>query len=164
PALQASRVDLRETLVESGSPSIAGAARSWPRRALVVVEVALGVVMLVGAGLLIRSFDHLMRLRAGFDAANVMTATLSLQDARYQSADKVIQLFEQSVAKMRQAPGVENAAVCLTLPYERALNLGGRWVAAKPGQEAFGLMNQTYVTPGYFETLRIPVVRGRVFT
>jgi predicted permease len=130
---------------------------------MVVVEVALGVVLLVGAGLLIRSFDHLMSLRAGFDATNVMTATLSLQDARYQNADKVIQLFEQSVAKMRQAPGVENAAVCLTLPYERALNLGGRWVSAKPGREAFGLMNQTYVTPGYFETLRIPLVRGRLF-
>src|SRR5262249_9361753 len=98
PALQASRVDLRETLVESGSPSIAGAARSWPRRAMVVVEVALGVVLLVGAGLLIRTFDHLMSLRPGFDAANVVTATLSLQDARYQKADKVIQLFERSVA------------------------------------------------------------------
>jgi predicted permease len=164
PALQATRVNLREILVESGSLSIAGAARSWPRRAMVVIEVALGVVLLVGAGLLIRSFEHLMSLRAGFDTTNVVTATLSLQDARYQSADKVIQLFDQSVAKMRQVPGVENAAVCLTLPYERALNLGGRWVAAKPGAEAFGLMNQTYVTPGYFETLRIPLVRGRLFT
>ena len=164
PALQASRVNLRETLVESGSPSIAGVARSWPRRAMVVLEVALGVVLLVGAGLLIRTFDHLMSLRAGFDAANVVTATLSLQDARYQGADKVVQLFDRSVAKMRQIPGVENAAVCLTLPYERALNLGGRWVSATPGAEAFGLMNQTYVTPGYFETLRIPLVRGRLFT
>jgi predicted permease len=164
PALQASRVDLRETLVESGSPSIAGAARSWPRRAMVVVEVALGVVLLVGAGLLIRTFEHLMSMRPGFDATNVVTATLSLQDARYQSADHVIQLFDESVAKMRQVAGVENAAVCLTLPYERALNLGGRWVSAKPGAEAFGLMNQTYVTPGYFETLRIPLVRGRLFT
>src|SRR5262245_21383638 len=131
PSLQASRVDLRETLVESGSPSIAGAARSWPRRAMVVVEVALGVVLLVGAGLLIRTFDHLMSLRAGFDATNVVTATLSLLDARYQTADKVINLFDQSIAKMREIPGVENAGICLTLPYERALNLGGRWVSAK---------------------------------
>ncbi len=164
PALQASRVNLRETLVESGSQSIAGAARSWPRRALVVVEVALGVALLIGAGLLVRSFDHLTRLNAGFDGTHVMTATLSLQDARYRSAASVNRLFEQSVAKMRLAPGVENAAVCLTLPYERAVNVGGRWVGGKTGEEAFGLINITYVTPGYFETLRIPVLRGRAFS
>jgi len=164
PALQATRVNLRETLVDAGSPSIAGAARSWPRRALVVTEVALGVVLLVGAGLLIRTFEHLITLRAGFDGTHVMTATLSLQDVRYQTVAKVNALFEQSVAKMRVVPGVESAAVCLTLPYERALNTGGRWIAAKPGAEQIQIMNMTYVTPAYFDTLRIPVLRGRVFT
>jgi putative ABC transport system permease protein len=164
PAMHATRVDLRETLVHSGSPSIAGAARSWPRRALVVVEVALGVVLLVSAGLMVRTLDQLMRLRPGFDGHGVMTATLSLQDARYQSAARVNQLFEQTVARMRDIPGVTDAAVCLTLPYERALNLGGRWVAAKPGAERIGIANQTYVSSSYFETLRIPVIRGRVFT
>jgi predicted permease len=163
PALQASRVNLRATLVESGSPSIAGAARSWPRRALVVTEVALAVVLLVGAGLLIRSFEHLATLRAGFDASHVMTATLSLQDARYQSAEKVIRFFDDSVDRMRRIAGVDNAAAALTLPYERALNVGGRWVDSRPGAEQIGIMNETYVTPGYFETLRVPVLRGRVF-
>jgi len=162
PALHVSRVNLRETLVESGSASIAGAARSWPRRAMVVTEVALGVVLLVGAGLLVRTFDHLMRLRAGFDGTHVMTATLSLQDARYGTADTVNRLFDQTIASMRRIPGVENAAVCLTLPYERALNVGGRWVGAKPDADRIDIMNMTYVTPGYFETLRIPIVRGRV--
>jgi len=164
PALQASGVDLRAALVGSGSGSIAGAARGWSRRALVVAELALGVVLLVGAGLLIRSFDGLMSLRAGFDPAGVMTATLSLQDARYQTPEKVNQFFDASLARMRQIAGVENAAAALTLPYERALNLGARWVGAKPGAEAIPIMNQTYVTPGYFDTLRIPVIRGRVFT
>ena len=164
PALQASGVNLRATLVESGSAAIAGAARSWSRRALVVAEVALGVVLLVGAGLLIRSFDRLMTLRAGFDPTNVMTATLSLQDARYQTPEKVTQFFDTSLARMRRIAGVENAAASLTLPYERALNLGGRWIGAKPGADVIPIMNQTYVTPGYFETLRIPVIRGRVFT
>jgi len=164
PALQASAVNLRATLVESGSASIAGASRSWPRRVLVVAEVALGVVLLVGAGLLIRSFDRLMTLRPGFDASQVMTATLSLQDARYQTPETVNRFFDASLARMRQINGVENAAASLTLPYERALNLGARWVGAKPGAEMIPIMNQTYVTPGYFETLRIPVIRGRVFT
>ncbi|HYM23169.1 MAG TPA: ADOP family duplicated permease [Vicinamibacterales bacterium] len=164
PAIQASRVDLRQTLVEGGSPSIAGTARSWPRRAMVVVEVALGVVLLVGAGLLVRTFDHLLRLSPGFDGTRVMTATLSLQDARYQTASKVNQLFDQSLARLRNAPGVHAAAVCLTLPYERALNTGGRWVGAKPGSEQIDIFNETYVTPQYFDALRIPVMRGRVFT
>jgi predicted permease len=164
PALQASAVNLRATLVESGSGAIAGAARSWPRRVLVVTEVALGVVLLVGAGLLIRSFDGLMALRAGFDGTQVMTATLSLQDARYRTATAVNRLFDESVSRMRGIAGVEDAAVCLTLPYERALNVGGRWVGAKPGADRIDIMNLTYVTPGYFETLRIPVSRGRVFT
>jgi putative ABC transport system permease protein len=164
PALQASGVNLRATLVEAGSASIAGAARSWPRRVLVVAEVALGVVLLVGAGLLIRSFDRLMTLRAGFDPSQLMTATLSLQDARYQTPEKVSQFFDATLSRMRQINGVENAAASLTLPYERALNLGARWVGAQPGADVIPIMNQTYVTPGYFETLRIPVVRGRVFT
>jgi len=164
PALQASGVNLRSALVDSGSGSIAGAARSWPRRVLVVAEVALGVVLLVGAGLLIRSFERLATLRAGFDPALVMTATLSLQDARYQTPEKVNQFFDASLSRMRQIQGVENAAASLTLPYERALNLGARWVGAKPGAEAIPIMNQTYVTAGYFQTLRIPVIRGRGFT
>jgi predicted permease len=164
PALEASRVNLRETLVESGNNAVAGASRSWPRRALVVVEVALSVMLLVGAGLLLRTFDHLMKLRAGFDGSHVMTATLSLQDARYQSAARVNQLFDRTIDKMRELAGVENAAICLTLPYERALNVGARWIDARPGSEEIPIMNQTYVTPGYFETLRVPVIRGRVIT
>jgi predicted permease len=164
PALQASRVNLRATLVESGSASIAGAARSWPRRWLVVTEVAVGVVLLVGAGLLIRTVEGLVSLHAGFDGTQVMTATLSMQDARYQSPEKVNRFFDDSLARMRQIAGVDNAAAALTLPYERALNTGGRWVGAQPGTDRIPIMNMTYVTAAYFETLRIPVVRGRVFT
>jgi predicted permease len=161
PAMQATRVNLRQTLVESGSGSIAGSARSWPRRALVVVEVALGVVLLVGAGLLVRTFDHLMHLAPGFDGSHVMTGMLSLQDARYQSPEKVNQLFDTTVANLRAIPGVEGAAASLTLPYERALNLGGKWGSARPGAGQIGIFNETYVTPGYFSALRIPVLRGR---
>ena len=164
PALQATRVDLRQILVEGGSPSIAGSARSWPRRALVVVEVALGVVLLVGAGLLVRTFDHLMRLTPGFDGTHVTTGMLSLQDARYQSSAKVNQLLDATVGNMRAIPGVEYAAAALTLPYERALNLGGRWGSAKPGAEQIGIFNETYVTPDYFPALRIPILRGRAIT
>ena len=127
---------------------------------MVGAEVALGVVLLVGAGLLLRTFDGLMRKPAGFDGAHVITATLSLQDARYTTAEQVNRLFDQSLARMRAMPGVQNAAVALTLPYERALNTGGRFV----GGSDIRIINMTYVTSGYFDTLRIPIERGRVFT
>ena len=161
PALQASRVDLRGALIESGGTSVAGGARSWPRRLMVTAEVALGVVLLVGAGLLIRSFDHLMGQAPGFDSTNVMTATVSLQDARYRTSDAVGRLFDDTLQRMRAAPGVVHAAAALTLPYELALNDGFRLVGGPPESRIF---NMTYVTPEYFDALRIPIVRGRAFT
>ena len=161
PAINATRVDLRAALVESGTTSVAGGARAWPRRALVLVEVALGVVLLVGAGLLIRSFEHLVTLRGGFDATNVVTATFSLQDARYRTSDRVVSLFDRTLARMHDIPGVEHAAVALTLPFERALNDGFRFVG---GDQQGRIVNTTYVTPEYFDTLRIPIVRGRAMT
>ena len=126
---------------------------------MVVDEVALGVVLLVGAGLLIRSFDYLINQRTGFDATNVMSATLSMQDARYQDAERINQLFTQTLERMRAMPGVQKAAVALTLPFERALNNGFRWA---PGADSY-IINVTYVTPEYFDTLRVPLLRGRVF-
>ncbi len=67
----------------------------------------------------------------------------------------------QTLARLAEIPGVQSAAVCLTLPYERALNVGGKWVNAKPGAEVIPIFNETYVTNGYFDTFRIPLVRGR---
>ena len=158
PALQASRVDLRGALVESGSPSVAGRARSWPRRLMVTAEVALGVVLLVGAGLLIRSFDYLIGQPPGFDGTHVMTATVSLQDARYRTSDAVARLFDDTLLRLRAIPGVEHAAAALTLPYERALNNGFRLAGGPPESR---IVSMTYVTAGYFDALRIPIVRGR---
>src|SRR5439155_1536550 len=122
PALQASRVDLRTAM---GMTTVAGTAHGWPRRVMVLAQVAMGVMLLVGAGLLLRTFDGLMRLRAGFDATNVMSATLSLQDARYATADRINRLFDATIDRIHTVPGVQDVAVCLTLPYERALNIGG---------------------------------------
>ena len=146
-------MDLRSALIDSGA-NIAGAARSWPRRMMVAVEVALGVVLLVGAGLLVRTFDHLMRQRPGFDAAHVTTATLSLQDARYEASDRIVQLFDRTLAAMRAMPGVEDAGAALTLPYERALNNGFRWAGEPQAQSQ--VINMTYVTPGYFQPCVFP--------
>lgn len=163
PALHATRVDVQAALAEGGTRSVAGGARGWPRRLLVVVEVALGVVLLVGAGLLIRTFVHLQTLSPGFDPRNVIAASASLEDARYEQHEGIQRLFDDSLARLRALPGVESASVSLGLPYERILNMSAQIVGAD-GPGAFFGANMTYVTPGYFETLKLPLRAGRPFS
>ena len=163
PALVASRLEIRAALGEAGR-AVAGGRNPWPRRLLVASEVALGMVLLVGAGLLIRTFAHLRGLNPGFDAHNVITAKLSLQDARYTTSQSVNRLFEQSLARMRELPGVDSAAVALSLPYERALNTEFQRLDGRRVDTESQITNMFYVTPEYFRVLRIPVLRGRVFT
>ena len=163
PALAASRLEIRAALGEAGR-AVAGARNPWPRHLLVAGEVALGVVLLVGAGLLIRTFAHLRGLDPGFDAHNAITAKLSLQDARYATSQSVNRLFEQSLARMRELPGVDSAALALSLPYERALNTGFRRLDGRHVDTESQITNLFYITPEYFRVLRIPLLRGRVFT
>ena len=128
PALQASRLDVNAALTEGGSRSIAGGSRHWLRRTLIAAEVALGVVLLVVTGLLIRTFVNLQSMNPGFDATNVTTATASLEDARYNTAARVNELFDRSLATLRATPGVVSAGVSLELPYRRLLNMGFTFV------------------------------------
>ncbi len=163
PALVASRLEIRAVLGEAGR-GVAGGRNPWPRRLLVVGEVALGVVLLVGAGLLIRTFEHLRGLAPGFDAHHVITAQLSLQDARYATSEAVNGLFDKSLDRIRELPGVESAAVALSLPYEQALNVGFQRVDGPHIDADSQITNMFYVTPEYFRVLRVPLLRGRVFT
>ncbi len=163
PALVSSRMHIREALGEAGR-GVAGSRNPWPRRILVAGEIALGMVLLVGAGLLIRTFAHLNGLNPGFDAQNVITAQLSLQDARYSTSEHVNRLFDQSLAHIRELPGVESAAVTLSLPYERALNDGFRRLDGKHVDSEWQITNMFYITPEFFRVLRVPLLRGRVFT
>ena len=162
PAIQATRLDLQAALSEGGTRAVAGGAKGWPRRWLVVAEVALGVVLLVGAGLLIRTFMYLETLPAGFDPRNVVAISASLEDARYEKHENIEQLFARSIERLRAMPGVESAAISLGLPYERILNMGARLVNGDTRGD-FVFTTATYVTPGYFETLRLPVLAGRTF-
>jgi len=164
PALHASRVEVQAGLAETGTRSVAGGSTGWPRRILVVGEVAMGVVLLVGAGLLVRTFVGLKNLDPGFDPANVLTTTVSLQDARYEDSAKVARLFEDSLLRVRQAPGVTSAAVALGLPYTRLLNLGFRPLDGDAERDKGLIANVSYVTPGYFDTLRVKLQQGRDFS
>jgi predicted permease len=163
PAFATSRVDLRSVLVEGGRGA-AGGSRHWSRRALIVAEVALSLMLLIDAGLLVRTLERLEGLRPGFDPHNVMSASLSLQDARYQTGTAVNKLYDESLRRIRQSPEVEAAGIGLTLPYQRPLNMGFK-VADGPNADGKDKpMDFIYVTPGYLEALRIPLVSGRVIS
>lgn len=163
PAFEATAVDLRSALSEGGRGSSSG-RRQWKRQALVFVEVALGVVLVVAAGLLIRTFTTLMHANPGFNANHVMTASVSLQDARYKTAAAGNRLFRESLERIRQIPGVESAAVALSLPYGRPLNEGIQQISGLPLNQGPDITDFTYATPEMFTVFQIPLLRGRLFT
>jgi predicted permease len=157
PAWQATRVDLRSA--QSGSRGVAGRKRFLSLGALVGGQVALTVPLLFGAGLFLHTFLYLWNLNPGFDANHVMVARFSLADARYKTSPKMNEFYDKVISRLHETPGIESAAVSLTLPYERALNTGFR----PPGSDRFDNTNMTYVTPEFFTALRIPVLQGRAF-
>ena len=159
PAIEAARVDLRSVLVEDDR-GVAGPKRAWLRSGLVVCEIALSLVLMVSAGLLLRTLAWLEGQNPGFDPQHVLTAQTSLQDARYQTAASVTTLYRKGLAEIRNIPGVQSAAVALTLPYERPLNDNFRVLdGIRQGQIA----ETVYATPGYFETLNMHLLDGRTF-
>ncbi|HYL79071.1 MAG TPA: ABC transporter permease [Bryobacteraceae bacterium] len=161
PALEAGAVDLRNALSDAGGRGIAGRRKRWSRKLLVAGEIAIAVLLLIGAGLLIRTVAFFYQLRPGFDPNHVISASFSLQDARYKTAQRVNQLFDAGLERMRSLPGVEAAGVGLSLPYEAALNTGFQRVDGPEASNRYLLTNFYYITPGYLEALRIPVLSGR---
>jgi predicted permease len=160
PAFATRKFDLRSAIA---SRAATGGDRLRLRQALIVSEVALTVVLLAASGLLIRTLIHLQTLPAGFNPTGVMTAKASLDDVRYHDPAAFRKLLRESTFAMRQIPGVQYAAVGLSLPYERALNDA---VTLSDGERA-GQQFQTdvvYTSPDYFEALQILVLRGRSFT
>ncbi len=159
PAMVSGTADLRWSM-ESRRVVRGGSLRL--RQGLIAGEVALTVVLLAGAGLLIRNLVRLETLSPGFNPDGVMTAKASLDDLRFHDDAAFRKLLDESTAAMLQIPGVQHAAVALSMPYERALN---NLVTLSDGKEA-GQSVQTdevYITPGYLEALQIPVLMGRAF-
>ena len=158
PAWQATRVDLRSA--QSGSRGVAGRKRFVSLGALAGGQVALTVPLLFGAGLFLHTFLHLWNLNPGFDPNHVMIARFSLADARYKTSAQMTRFYDKAIVRLRDTPGIEAAAVSLTLPYERALNTS----FPVPGTDRSDNTDLTYVTPEFFTALRIPLRQGRVFT
>jgi putative ABC transport system permease protein len=165
PALHASRADLNSTLKEAGLRSGSGLRQNKARGLLVITELALAMVLLVGAGLLIRTFAALHSVVPGFDPHNVLTMETSLTGTRYDRTAAISEMSRQVLDRIHAIPGVESAAASSYLPLEGGLGLGfiiqGRPLTNGP---AHGGASWNYVTWRFFDVFKIPVVRGRVFT
>ncbi|HEX9759933.1 MAG TPA: ABC transporter permease [Candidatus Acidoferrales bacterium] len=161
PALQASRAGLNETLKEGGRGSTSGGGRL--RSALVISEVALSVVLLVGAGLLIRNLYGLLNVDAGFDRSGTLMMRLQLPPAQYNDDSKVISFVDRLLEQVRALPGVDAAEITSPTP----LTGPGRMLAfaiegqPPPPPEALVDASVVYVSSGYHAALRIPVLAGR---
>lgn len=163
PALQATRGDVATTFRSAGKASGArGATRG--RDALVICQVALTLLLLVGAGLLVRSFDHLQRVNPGFDASNVLTAQVILPSAGYESPAKVRDFWTQLSERARALPGATGSAVATMLPLENGNDTyfypEGQ-PPRTPADRRTARINT--VSDGYFSAMRIPLVAGRAF-
>jgi len=165
PALNASRVDLNSTLKEAGSRTGSGLRQNKARGLLVVAELALALVLLVGAGLLIRTFAALHSVVPGFDESNVLTLETSLTGSRYDRTAAVANLTRNALDRIHAIPGVESAAASSYLPLDGGLGLGFI-IEGRPLNDApvHGGAAWNYVTWRFFDVFKIPVVRGRGFT
>jgi putative ABC transport system permease protein len=166
PAWHMSRSDPYEALRESGRSTTAGRARHRFRSFLVAGEIALGLVLLAGTGLLLKSLARISEVNPGFQPHGVMTAGLSLPRTQYDKPEKQIAFFQSVLGRLSSAPGVTAAGAGFPLPFtgsnsSASFNIEGRTVP--PGDPGpWG--NVRYVTPGYFTALGIPLLRGRLFT
>jgi putative ABC transport system permease protein len=177
PAIQASRPDLQGVLKDSGRGASAGAPRTRLRGALVVVEVAIALVLLTGAGLLLRSFQELISVEPGFNPENLLTMQVWLPvqndptKGRYFTNEQRRAFYSRAQEAVQRTPGVRDAALVSRLVFAGARsNLGGRGDARfeiegrpTPSDQPPRLTDLRFVTPNYFSTMEIPLLRGRTF-
>jgi putative ABC transport system permease protein len=165
PAFEASRLNLSDALKE-GRGTLGGTSSRRLRNVFVVSEVALALVLLAGAGLLIRSFARLQGVDPGFDARQVLTMRVALPGAKYPEEHQRVDFFKRAIEKMRTLPGVESAGAISFLPFAAPPAGTGFHIEGKPRQPAGqGHVTRVAVTDAhYFEAMRIPIRRGRLFT
>ena len=167
PALHAARGEVHESLKEGGRGGTEHSRASGQmRNALVVAEMSLALVLLAGAGLMVRSFAALQQVNLGFEPEHALTGRVSLPGRTYASDTAIVAFFEQAESQIAALPGVQAVGAISYLPLTgqrsvNGFNVEGR-PAAKPGEEPRGDMRA--VTPGYFRAMGIPLKSGRVFT
>jgi putative ABC transport system permease protein len=166
PSLQSSRSDT-VTALRDGGRSVAGAAGAQRvGRAIVAAQVAISLVLVVGAVLLVTSFLHLRQQPVGFAASDAFVAGINLPSSRYPDPASQGRLYDALAAELRQAPGVTHAVMAQTVPllgpYSRAPYATAEGVVPPLAERPLGLTES--VTPGYFDTMQIPLLAGRDFT
>ena len=165
PALQLSKTNVNETLRDEGRGSTGGHRRVQLRGLLVVGQVALSLVLLIGAGLLVRSFSRLLRVDPGFDPQNVLSMNVSLPTVKYADAQKQVAFFDELTRRVSALPGVRSAAISAALPL-----VPKRITPVLPeGQPEVPLAERPFIiieaiSPAWFKTMRVPLQAGREFT
>jgi putative ABC transport system permease protein len=166
PALEATRRSVNEALKEEGRGGEPGGRGNRLRRMFVVAETALALVLLVGAGLLIRSFERLRAVSPGFDPHNLLTVKIDLPHSKYAKPGQSVNFFHGLLDRVRALPGVESASAGAFLPFT---GLGAATDVSVIGRPASQVVSEwdgadvRVVELGYFQTLRIPLLRGRFF-
>jgi putative ABC transport system permease protein len=165
PALHASRTDVNESLKEGGRSATAGVGRERYRKLLVVSEFALGLVLVVGSALMVRSFYRLLDVDPGFRLNDVLTAEVVLPESKYAQPEQINNFYREALARIQALPGVEAAGAIMPLPLS-----GNGWqtdfyVEGTPVPKPGDAPNSDYhmVTPGYFTAMGPRLLRGRLF-
>jgi predicted permease len=165
PALQASRPDVNKALKESSGRSPGSSQRTGLRNVLVVSEVAVALLLLVGAGLMTRSFVRLQQVNPGFEATNLLSMNIALPTSKYRP-QQATAFFDQLVERVKNLPGVKAAGGVNPLPLSNsniseAVLVEGAPTVALADRPSVGIR---VITPGYFQTMSIPLLKGRSFT
>lgn len=165
PALQLSGTNVNQTLRDEGRSSTGGHRRVQLRGFLVVSQVALSLLLLIGAGLLVRSFSRLLHVNPGFDSQNVLSMNVSLPTVKYSDPQKQIAFFDELVRRVSALPGVHSAAISAALPLvpKRITPMLPEGQAEVPLAERPFLIIEA-VSPSWFQTMRVPMLAGREFT
>jgi putative ABC transport system permease protein len=166
PAIAVSNTDLNEALKETSRGSSAGGSKQRLRSVLVASEVALSLTLLISAGLLTRSFTRLQQADPGFDAKHLGTFQVSLPIVSYKKPVEVASFYDQLLTRLASLPGVTSAGAIDPLPFSGS-NRGGSFnIVGRPWSSTQAVPDVAYrrASPGYFRTMRIPVLKGRVFT
>jgi len=165
PAVRASRPDLVDSLKEGGARAGRTGSVLRARNALVVTEIALALVLLVGSGLLIRSFANLMDLGVGFDTEHLMSAEVALSSRAYPEQAERLQFFEDLVDRLQRSPGVVAASAITNLPLSGSQTGTSFWLndRALPAEGEFPVADIRWVHRDYRTTMGIPLIRGRFF-
>jgi putative ABC transport system permease protein len=164
PALQASKADLHETLKEGGRTG-SGGSRAWIRNTLVALEMALALVVLISAGLLIRSFWRLQQVNPGFAPQNTLAMSLALPATKYKEPAQRANFYKEALQRIRALPGVQSAGAVSNLPMSGDNSSGSFRIEGRdvPQGQSLPHGDRWAATTDYFSTMKIPVVRGRFF-